>query len=163
MAREIEPSQLITWRSILKKTFLSLALMAVAAVCAFPAAAGTVLTGLGMAPDATAPALLLATAPALLLATDVAAAAMARTNRMPQVGDLVEFHVGAHDPTFAQGSRLDAEITQVWSESCVNVVVTDAVGEKHSRTSVRLVPPGCSEPVGHFATYRAVPAEIATG
>ena len=125
------------------------------AVCAFPAAAGTLLTGLGMAPDATGPV--------MLMATGIAAATVASAARMPQVGDLVDFHVGAHDPTFAQGSRLEAEITHVWGESCVNVVITDAAGERHARTSVRMVPHGCTEPVGHFATYKADQAETATG
>lgn len=139
----------------MKRTLLIAgALLACLAACAFPAAASATAAAVGMAQDVATPSLLLAVG---------AAAVVAGATRMPQVGDAVTFHAGENDPAFPPGSRLDAEITHVWGETCVNVVITDAAGEQHSRTSVRLLPEGSREPVGYFATYKTGHAETATG
>lgn len=138
----------------MKKVLMSLALLAGLAVCAFPAAAADLLPFVGASPGVAAPALLLATG---------VAAVVADAERKPQVGDLVVFYAGDHDPAFVAGSRLDAEIVHVWTESCVNVLITDAAGESHSRTSVRLVAEGTVDVLGHYATLKADQAETATG
>lgn len=143
----------------MKKLLLSAALVACISAIAFPAAASTVAAPSLATATSAAASVVASMSPTLGAASSVAAAC--DTPRALRAGDQVVFHAGAHDPTFAEGSRLDAEVTHVWSEQCINVEIVDAAGERHSRTSVRFLPPGLHEPIGHYATLKQ--AQVATG
>jgi hypothetical protein len=68
-------------------------------------------------------------------------------------GQPVWFHKDAQDPIEAGGAQpLAAIVTYVWSDRMVNLVVFDANGHSHSRTSMVLLQEGDTLPVGGYCT-----------
>jgi len=71
----------------------------------------------------------------------------------PTVGRVVLYtpNQGSPDETLAKGTgKLAAIITNVWSDTCVNLAVFDANGIATNRTSVLLVQEGNPIPTGGF-------------
>lgn len=75
----------------------------------------------------------------------------------PTVGRVVHYRPGNADIDGAMvrngDQPLAAIITCVWSDSCVNLVVFDANGVLHSRTSVLLLQDGNPRPRGSFCEW----------
>lgn len=71
----------------------------------------------------------------------------------PTVGRVVLYtpSKGSTDAVIAHGSgKLAAIVTNVWSDTCVNLVVFDGNGVPHSRTSVLLLQDDNPVPEGGF-------------
>lgn len=62
----------------------------------------------------------------------------------PEPGRIVHYSPGAGDADMVvHGPQpLAAQVAYVWSDHCINLSVTDHAGNKHARTSVRLLQPG---------------------
>ncbi len=76
----------------------------------------------------------------------------------PTVGRVVHYRTGNADIDGAMvrngDQPLAAIITCVWSDSCVNLVVFDANGRRHERTSVLLLQEGNPQPGGgHYCEW----------
>lgn len=70
----------------------------------------------------------------------------------PSVNRAVLFYPpdAEHNMARTPGMGLAAIIVRVWSDTCVNLVVFDANGNTHGRTSVLLVQPGAAKPAGGY-------------
>ena len=71
----------------------------------------------------------------------------------PTVGRVVHYHPAPGEMTAATGQPLAAIITCVWSDTCVNLVVFDANGLPHSKTSQLLVQDGEVKPDCCYAEW----------
>ncbi len=78
--------------------------------------------------------------------------------RTPVIGDKVEFIASANDFVLTPGSRYPAEITHIWSPSCVNVEIEQEInGERTTlgKTSVFLRQGDTTPPAGYYAEFAA--------
>lgn len=77
----------------------------------------------------------------------------------PTPGRVVWYHPPINEaragfsPPALPGVPLAALVARVWSDTCVNLMVIDANGMPHSRTSVLLVQDGMTKPDGDFAEW----------
>lgn len=73
----------------------------------------------------------------------------------PTVGRIVWYHPCASDdfPGAHDTEPLAAIVARVWSDTCVNLMVIDANGNTHSRTSILLVQDGEHRPDSGFAEW----------
>ena len=93
----------------------------------------------------------------------------------PTVGRVVWYRKGTHEDLATIGDQPAAAIiTGVWSDTCVNLVVFDANGDRHGRTSVLLLDENMERPLGTFCEWmpyqkgqaaktEAVEAELSRG
>lgn len=72
----------------------------------------------------------------------------------PTVGRVVWYRKGTHEDLATIGDQPAAAIiTGVWSDTCVNLVVFDANGDRHGRTSVLLLDENMERPLGTFCEW----------
>jgi len=72
----------------------------------------------------------------------------------PTPGRVVWYHPRGTDGLIHEaGTPLAAHIARVWSDTCVNLMVIDANGDPHSKTSVLLHQEGNPRPDAGYAEW----------
>jgi hypothetical protein len=73
----------------------------------------------------------------------------------PTIGSIVWFHTGPHhtDTSFAEQPICAAIVTNVLSETCVNLAVFDGNGAAHGKSSVSLIAEGEDAPDGIYCEW----------